>query len=401
MSKVDNDSSMSASKKKRVEREKKYTSEKRKKNLIRGIWMGLGAVVVIVLAFFLIRGLYKSITKVKPSSDYSAGLNENGFIDGVRAADYAKIPDYKNFVIPKADVEYSDEDVQKDIDSVLEEHKELNEDTALEVKDGDTVSIDYVGTIDGVEFEGGNSNGAGHDLEIGSGSFIDDFETQLVGSHPGDSVTVQVTFPDDYSNAELQGKDAEFAVDIHGIYEKPEFTDDFVAENLSENASTVEEYKKYLKDTHYDENLENALREKLTSETEVTKYPKYLKQAKSVKKYLDEQSFEQLNEMYKSYYGSGFTSFSEYTGMTEDEYEESLDEEVKGQLKNKLAYQGVLEGEGVTLSEQDYRDYLTEINGDDTNYDTDVEQYGLPYLLNDSVLERKALELLKNYVKVE
>ena len=92
-------------------------------------------------------------------------------------------------------------------------------DTSLTVEDGDTVNIDYVGTVDGVEFDGGNTNGQGTDLVIGSGSYIDDFEEQLIGAHPGDDVQVEVTFPDDYSNADLQGKDAVFAVTINGIYE--------------------------------------------------------------------------------------------------------------------------------------------------------------------------------------
>lgn len=91
-------------------------------------------------------------------------------------------------------------------------------DTSLTVEDGDTVNIDYVGTVDGVEFDGGSTNGAGTDLVIGSGSYIDDFEEQLIGAHPGDTVEVNVTFPDDYT-ADLAGQDAVFTVTINGIYE--------------------------------------------------------------------------------------------------------------------------------------------------------------------------------------
>ena len=90
-------------------------------------------------------------------------------------------------------------------------------DTSLTVKDGDTVNIDYVGKIDGTAFDGGSTNGQGTDLVIGSGSYIDDFEDQLVGAHPGDEVTV--TFPDDYSAADLAGKEAVFDVTVNGIYE--------------------------------------------------------------------------------------------------------------------------------------------------------------------------------------
>lgn len=92
-------------------------------------------------------------------------------------------------------------------------------DPTLTVQDGDSVNIDYVGSIDGVEFEGGSTGGTGTTLVIGSGYYIDDFEEQLIGSHPGDTVDVNVTFPEDYGKEELNGKDALFQVTINGIYE--------------------------------------------------------------------------------------------------------------------------------------------------------------------------------------
>lgn len=103
-------------------------------------------------------------------------------------------------------------------DSLTEETATYSTDTSLTVADGDTVNIDYVGSIDGVEFAGGNTNGAGADLTIGSGRYIDDFEEQLIGSHPGDTVEVNVTFPENYGNEELNGKDALFVVEVNGIY---------------------------------------------------------------------------------------------------------------------------------------------------------------------------------------
>ena len=93
-------------------------------------------------------------------------------------------------------------------------------DASLTVEDGDTVNIDYVGSVDGVEFEGGSTQGQGTDLVIGSGSYIDDFEEQLIGAHPGDEVDVYATFPDPYNNnPNLSGKEALFEVTINGIYE--------------------------------------------------------------------------------------------------------------------------------------------------------------------------------------
>lgn len=101
-----------------------------------------------------------------------------------------------------------------------EEATAYSTDTSLTVKDGDTVNIDYVGKIDGTAFDGGSTNGKGTDLEIGSGSYIDDFEDQLVGAHPGDKVEVTVTFPDEYpASPDLAGKEAVFDVTVNGIYE--------------------------------------------------------------------------------------------------------------------------------------------------------------------------------------
>lgn len=91
-------------------------------------------------------------------------------------------------------------------------------DSSLTVEDGDTVNIDYVGSVDGVEFSGGNTQGYGADLVIGSGTYIDNFEEQLIGAHPGDTVDVVVTFPEDYGVDELNGKEALFVTTINGIY---------------------------------------------------------------------------------------------------------------------------------------------------------------------------------------
>lgn len=93
-------------------------------------------------------------------------------------------------------------------------------DESLTVEDGDTVNIDFIGSVDGVEFDGGNTKEAGTDLVIGSNSYIDDFEEQLIGHHPGETVDVNVTFPENYGKKDLNGKDALFKVTINGIYQR-------------------------------------------------------------------------------------------------------------------------------------------------------------------------------------
>ena len=104
-------------------------------------------------------------------------------------------------------------------DNSTDDSTSYSTDSSLTVEDGDTINIDYVGSIDGVEFDGGNTQGNGTDLTIGSGRYIDDFEEQLIGAHPGDEVEVTVTFPDDYGNDELNGKEAVFDVTVNGIYQ--------------------------------------------------------------------------------------------------------------------------------------------------------------------------------------
>ena len=167
-------------------------------------------------------------------------------------------------------------------------------DAALEIKDGDEVNIDYVGTIDGVEFDGGNSNGEGYDLTIGSGSFIDDFEQQLIGHKPGENVSVEVTFPDDYDGEDVAGKDAVFAVTINSISVTPELTDAFVAENITEEGvTTAEEYRNFVKNKFYEQHLKEYLTNYIIENTTVKSYPSdYLKKVRATTKYNDESMLQ-------------------------------------------------------------------------------------------------------------
>lgn len=105
-----------------------------------------------------------------------------------------------------------------DTSAIEETPVSLQTDSSLIIEEGDTVNIDYVGRVDGVAFDGGNTQGYGADLVIGSHTYIDDFEEQLIGAHPGDTVDVVVTFPDNYGVEELNGKEAVFETVVNGIY---------------------------------------------------------------------------------------------------------------------------------------------------------------------------------------
>ena len=185
---------------------------------------------------------------------YSDGLDENGYWSGIRALDYVTLPeDYASIPLKKADIEPTEEDVQSQIDSLLSQNTTTQQITDRAAADGDTVNIDYVGSIDGVEFDGGNTQGNGADLTLGSHSYIDDFEDQIVGHMPGETFDVTVTFPEDYGNEDLNGKEAVFKTTLNYIKESknPDLTDDWVASNLGEtmNLNTIDELNSVVKNT--------------------------------------------------------------------------------------------------------------------------------------------------------
>ena len=229
---------MSASKAKRERAKDEREKAKRSAAMSKGVLIGIVVVIVALIGAYFLKQWSIEKNKTVASTDYSAMLNDDGTIKDVNVTDYVKTFDVNSVKIAAADVEYTQEQMDTDIQEELAKHKVLNADTALEVKDGDEVNIDYVGTIDGVEFDGGTAQG--YDLTIGSQSFIDTFEQQLIGTHPGDQVTVNVTFPEEYPNSpDLAGKPAAFAVTVNGINELPELTDEFVKENLSDYAQTA------------------------------------------------------------------------------------------------------------------------------------------------------------------
>ncbi len=153
----------------------------------------------------------------------------------------AELGDYVGLEVEKPDTNAPDEIVERELERLAEGMASLDT-VEREAKDGDHVLVDFVGSLDGVEFEGGAAND--HMIEIGSGQLIDNFEEQIIGAKAGDEVTVEVTFPEEYGAAELAGQDAVFAVTVKEVREKklPELDDDFAAE--ASEFDTIEELKK-------------------------------------------------------------------------------------------------------------------------------------------------------------
>lgn len=396
------ESVMSMSKARKIARKKEIEQMKRNAIISKIVSICVVVVLCVGLVSYIGYSIYRRATKVVPNSNFSAQLDDNGFINGIEASSLLNLVDYKSIKVPLSEVEYSDEAVASDIEAIVEAKKILNKDTDAAIKEGNIVNIDYVGTIDGEEFEGGNTNEKGTDLKIGSKKYIDDFEDQLIGHKIGDEVTVNATFPEDYETKELAGKEAEFKVVINGIYDVPEFTDAFVKENLSDYALNVEGYKKYVKDTKYASNLSTYIEKYLADNTTVTSYPeKYVKQLKSLMKFEAQSYYEAMNQYYLENLGvQAYRNFNEFTGMSESKYDKSLTEQAQEQTKADLIYQAILEKEGVSVSEDDYVAYLETKGQTKEDFDNEVETYGKGYVLQ-KMVKIKALELVSGMVTVE
>ncbi|WP_019795053.1 trigger factor, partial [Streptococcus sobrinus] len=243
-----------------------------------------------------------------------------------------KLGDYKNLEVSvEESKEVSDQDVN---DKIERERKNLAE---LTIKDaaaenGDTVVIDFVGTVDGVEFDGGK--GDNFSLELGSGQFIPGFEDQLVGAKAGDDVEVKVTFPADYQAEDLAGKDAVFATKVHEVKSKevPEL-DDELAKDIDEEVETLDELKaKYRKELEaakeiaYDDAVEGAAIEKAVENAEIVELPEEM---------VHDEVHRAMNEFLSNMQRQGISPemYYQLTGTTEEDlhkqYEADADKRVR------------------------------------------------------------------------
>lgn len=361
---------ISKSKAKREQRRKEVAKEKRIQRATKFAGIAAAAVIIVIIAVAAGKSIYFAAMRTTPDSDPSAGLTADGKIEGANVKELLTLVDYANISIPAEEVAATKEEVESDISSTLAAHREASTDETLEIKDGDTVNIDYVGSVDGEEFEGGNSNGEGSDLTIGSGTFIDDFEQQLIGHHPGENITVEVTFPEGYQNAELAGKDASFAVTVNSITVTPELTDEFVASNFAEDGlSTAEEYRTSVENRIHEQHLEEYLTNYIEENTTVTSYPSdYLKKLRAVTKYNDELMIQYYSSM-------GMTGLQNpwdmMGGDISDElsYEKNLRERAKEAAKTAMVYQAIFEDAGLTIDM-------------DAAFAEMTEQYGEEYVTN-------------------
>ncbi|QIL50945.1 trigger factor [Weissella coleopterorum] len=267
----------------------------------------------------------------------------------VEIAPEIELGEYKGLTIKKQDVEVSDADVDAEIETMRQGQAELvlAEDRAAE--NGDTVVIDFDGSVDGDHFEGGK--GENFSLELGSGQFIPGFEEQLVGHKAEESVEVKVTFPTDYQAEDLAGKDAIFATTIHEVKVKevPALDDEF-AKDVDEEVAGLEELKAKTKDR-----LAEAKKNEAAEAKEDEAVSLAVDNAKVVgdeipAAMLDEDIYRQMNSFFASMQNQGISPemYSQITGQTNEDIHNQYAEGAEKRVKTSLVLEAIVKAEGIT-----------------------------------------------------
>ncbi len=262
-----------------------------------------------------------------------------------------KLGKYKGVKVEAMDTTVTDEDVAAELDKVKEQNARLVAADDKAVEDGDQTTIDFEGFVDGVAFEGGK--GEDYPLTIGSHSFIDTFEEQLIGKKVGEEVEVNVTFPEQYQAKELAGKPAMFKVTIKEIKVKeyPELDDDF-AQDVSE-FDTLDEYKADIK-----KNLE----EKKAQEAEADKESKVIEaivndsEMDIPEKMIEAQSQQMVEEFAQNIamQGISFDQYMQFTGTTVDQLTEQVKPQAEARVQSSLVLEAIVKAEKIEASDEEF-----------------------------------------------
>ncbi len=258
---------------------------------------------------------------------------------------------YKGVEVTKIDTEATDADVEEELKRVQDQNSRTVSVTDRAVMDGDNTVIDFEGFVDGIAFEGGK--GTDYPLTIGSHSFIDTFEEQIVGMNIGDEKEINVTFPEEYHVDELKGKPAVFKVSVKEIKEKqlPELNDEF-AQDVSD-FDTLAEYKDDLKNKIADRKLREA---------------KAKQEDEAIAKIIDASKMDipdamvdtQVNRMVEDFaqrlqqQGLSVDQYFQYTGMTADKIMDEMKPEAIKRIQSRLVLEAVVKAENIETSEEDF-----------------------------------------------
>ena len=262
-----------------------------------------------------------------------------------------KLGKYKGVKVEAMDTTVTDEDVAAELDKVKEQNARLVAADDKAVEDGDQTTIDFEGFVDGVAFEGGK--GEDYPLTIGSHSFIDTFEEQLIGKKVGEEVEVNVTFPEQYQAKELAGKPAMFKVTIKEIKVKeyPKVDDEF-AQEVSE-FDTLDEYKADIK-----KNLE----EKKAQEAEADKESKVIEaivndsEMDIPEKMIEAQSQQMVEEFAQNIamQGISFDQYMQFTGTTVDQLTEQVKPQAEARVQSSLVLEAIVKAEKIEASDEEF-----------------------------------------------
>ena len=258
--------------------------------------------------------------------------------------------DYKGIEVEKKEAEVSEDEISAEIDRVRESNARMITIDDRVTQDGDTVVIDFDGYVDGEQIEGGKAED--YTLVLGSHSFIDNFEDQLVGKNIGDDVEVNVTFPEQYQAEELQGKPALFKVKIKEIKVKelPELDDDF-AQDVSE-CDTLDAYKEEVKSKLVKTKEDDIKREKEDAVIE-----KIIENAtmEIPEQMVDAQTRQMTQEFAQRLQSQGLSleQYMQFTGLTPQKMQEELKPQALKRIQSRLVLEAVVEAEKIEATQED------------------------------------------------
>ena len=347
----------------------------------------LGYVLSLALGMTMLTGCGKKVE----------GVDQQSMID--KYAAYCDLPDYKGLEYTETKSTVTDADVKNKIDSLLQQYATKTQVKEGTVAEGDNVNIDFVGSIDGVEFEGGNSNGAGYDLTLGSGSMIPGFEDGIVGHKVGETFNIKATFPENYGKDELNGKEADFKITINYLTqtELPEYNDAFVASYT--DATSILEYEDSVRKDlveQYEQSdksqNESAIMQVLVEKTTYNEYPQQEMQD------LIDKSIAQQEQAASSYgYSLGDYVTARYGFSDEDSFRQYIQGLAEDYIKEKIAVCAVAKDTGITVTKEevdnykkkimDYYSYEDESKLEENYSSEDIVYYALAEKVVDFLLE--------------
>ncbi len=361
--------------------------------------------VALLLVAMMVIGMLAVTTDTSGNTGYDFGshLTSDGFFKDVTAQDIVTLPAYEKYEMPKSLTEVSDDIVlgaiqSNALTSFATEEKDTSADRAAVL--GDKVNLNYKGTMDGVEFEGGAADN--YDLTLGSGAFIPGFEDAVVGHKVGENFDINVTFPEDYVDPEtdaeraeqFNGKAAVFNITINHMYTTvyPELTDEFVKENFADLYASADEMTEYYRELLIDQQMKYYTEALLYSETEMTGDA-----PETVVTFAKELMKANMDAQYAQF-GMTLEDVLGISGMTlEDFYtQQGLDNYVKTYLMTQAYY----EKEGVVMTDDELKAYFEELYGTD-DYSAIVTYYGKPYLKLSLMGEKMLDTIIENMPVVE